>query len=127
MNAAAKAGRFGLPVVLLLLLLGLAVVPTWAAGGGHDVPPGAVVGSVSAPPTMHDDLDNRPGLSTAALRAASTAVHGHWWAVCSDARSGQAPRGRWTAGEAVGDGPVATAPASRCSRAPPGVNGTISV
>ncbi|MGH3759998.1 hypothetical protein [Actinophytocola sp.] len=128
MQVAARAGRFGLLLALLLVLFGVpaAVTPGTGVGTGNAVRHQAlpqwtstIGGSASAAPSMHDDLQDWLRLSTGTLRSLATALSDTWWAVCPRATDACAPRGRLLIGEVGGTGMAAATPTPRSSRAPP--------
>jgi hypothetical protein len=125
---AARAGRFGLVLALLLVLLGVSVtaVPGTGTGdaGQHRV---SVIGesasaisiAPSTAPSSYDDLQDWLRLSAGAPRALATAMPDTWWVVCPRATGGCAPQGRMLFGEVDSLGMATAAPTSRSSRAPP--------
>ncbi|MFD0200248.1 MULTISPECIES: hypothetical protein [Saccharothrix] len=119
MRAAARVGRFGLPFVLLLVLLGLTVVPAPGAGYGYAGLDRVVGESVSAVPSMHDDLHERPRLAVTAGHAPAAALYEAWWASCSRETDGSGRYGRAPLGETADSAVAVAAPTPRSTRAPP--------
>lgn len=126
MQAAARAGRFGLLLAVLLVLLGgtAAVAPGSNAGDRYaEQHPVWVMGeAVSAAPSMRHDLEDFQDwlrLSVGTLRAPATALPDTWWAVCTRAAVGYPPPGRLLLGEVSSPAMATAVPTPRSSRAPP--------
>ncbi len=121
MRVAARAGRFGLLLAVLLVLLGVtAAVAPGAGHGDTGQHPVSVAGeSVSTTPSMYDDLQDWLRLSVGTPRALATALPDSWWAVCPRATDGYALQGRLLIGEGGSLRMAAATPTPRSSRAPP--------
>lgn len=123
-RVAARAGRFGLHVALLLVLFGVSVAVAPGAGNGvgaADVEPPrvSVTGeSMSATPPMHDDVQDWLRLTEGTLPASATAPP-DIWAVCPRPTGECVLPGRSLIDEVGGHGMAVTSPAPRSSRAPP--------
>jgi hypothetical protein len=106
---------------LLLVLLGVGTAVAPSTGDGYAVQHRApVIGeSVSAAPSMNDDLHDWLRLSMAARQAPAVDVSDTWWALRKRTTDGYDGPGRRVIG-AVGDtGMAAAEPTARSSRAPP--------
>jgi len=113
-RAVASTGRSRLLLALLLVMLGVSA-PAVPAVGGH----AGVVGSASAAPTMHDDLQDHVRLFAVARSAQAAQAPDTWWARCAPATGAIAPNGSSTAGE-TGRADTPTAMSTpRSGRAPP--------
>lgn len=115
MRATAKAGRFGLLLALLLVLLGVGAT----AGPTGEGRASGIWESTSTAPTMHDDIQHRVRLFTVARQAQATPQPDTWWAVRPRAIGGSAPRGSSSIGDAGGTGMATAMSTPRSSRAPP--------
>jgi hypothetical protein len=118
-QAAARKGRFGLLLALLLVLLGVST----GAGNEYTGPhrPSVISESASATPSMHDDLHDWLRLSMTARHAPTTALPTTCWAVCARATDECALPERSLIGEVSDTGMAAEAATPRSSRAPPAV------
>nr|WP_042191354.1 hypothetical protein [Kibdelosporangium sp. MJ126-NF4]CEL20023.1 hypothetical protein [Kibdelosporangium sp. MJ126-NF4]CTQ97246.1 hypothetical protein [Kibdelosporangium sp. MJ126-NF4] len=117
MRAAAKAGRLGLLLGLLLVLLGLTAAV--APGGGRAVA-SLTAESASTTQTIRDDLHNRLHLSAVARHTLSTVAPDSPWALCSADTGRTAHPRRQRPGDTGAVWTADTASAAAPSRAPPG-------
>ena len=120
MLAVARAGRYGLLLSVLLVLVGLST-PAASGDPGHAERHGAAAigASVANAPSTYDELHDRPRGSVTAGHAPTTASPDTWWVVRQQATGGCTPHRRSPAGE-FGNAATTTATTTPPpSRAPP--------
>jgi hypothetical protein len=120
-RAAARAGRFGLLLALLLVILEVGATAGLRASDEHGAQQqeSGIVASASSSPSLHDELQDWLRLSIVARNALATALPDSWWAVCPHEIDGYALHERLLVGT-TDRAEVATASvALQPSRAPP--------
>ena len=115
MRAVARAGRFGLLLALLLVLLGVSAPVALSAAGGDR----ASSESVSPAPTIYDGVHDRVRLSVVARYAQATSLPDTWWATCPRTTGESAPNGRTPIGDVGRTGIAAVMSTPQSGRAPP--------
>ena len=116
MRAGVRAGRFGLLLALLLVLLGVSAPVALSVGDGYRAPG---IESVSSAPTVHDGLRDRVRVSVVARYAQATSSPDTSWATCPRAIGGSAPNGRSSIGETGRTGMPTAMSTPQSGRAPP--------
>ncbi|MCS7482477.1 hypothetical protein ACFFQW_11795 [Umezawaea endophytica] len=116
MRVVARAGRFGLLLALLLVLLGVRA-PTASHLG--DESPASGFGSASTTPTMYDGVQDRVRLFAVARAAQAAPLPDTWWATCPRAIGTSVPSGRLPIGDVGCTGTTSAISTQQSGRAPP--------
>ncbi len=123
MRMAARAGRFGLVLAVLLVLFGVSAAIAPGNGADHGTTGqhrASVTGeAATTAPSAFDDFQDWLRLSAGTLRAPATALPDTWWAVCTRATNEYAPPGRLLTGDGDGTAMAAATSTPAPSRAPP--------